>query len=58
MQKYTLRLFFERKLGFQEIAIRGFSPTHALNIGAGEAKSAGASHFNINLGEPDTAKEE
>lgn len=58
MQKYTLRLFFERKLGFQEIRIMGFSPTHAMAIAAGEAKRVGASHFNINAGEPEIAEAE
>jgi hypothetical protein len=53
VQKYTLRLFFENKYGFQEYTIVGFSPTHAMTIGAHEAEHAGASHFNINLGEPD-----
>ena len=57
MQRYTLRLFFERKLGFQEYGILGFSPTHAMTIAAYEAKHAGASHFNINLGEPDPVEE-
>lgn len=57
MQKYTLRLFFERQQGFQEYGILGFSPTHAMAIAAHEAKNAGASHFNINVGEPDSIEE-